>query len=77
MGEVRSTHTRPLQTQHLHSGGCWLLQPGATLQLHLGHRQLVYLIRAVSEAQGSGPAKELSQGVVAAEACCSKSLADT
>lgn len=34
-------------------------------------------IRAISKSQRSRPAKELSQGVVAAEAGCSKGLADT
>lgn len=74
---LRTTCSRPFHTQHLHSERCWLLQPGVIFQFHLRHCHLVYFIRAISKAQGSGPAKELSQGVVTAEACCSKGLADT
>lgn len=69
----RSQHTsvhiptaRPFQTQHLLSGRRWLLQPGTILQFPPSHCQLVYLIRAISNAQGSCPGIELSQGVVAA-----------
>lgn len=64
--DARPTHTRPFQTQHLLSGCCWTLMPGVTLQFHPSHSLPVYLIRAISNAQGSCPGIELSQGVVAA-----------
>jgi hypothetical protein len=56
------------------AGSCSSMGLGAMLQLHLGHCYLVYLIRTIGKAQCSGPGKELSQGVVAAQASCSKGL---
>lgn len=61
------------------AGMFWLLLScslNAVLQLHLGYRCPVHLVRAIGKAQRSGPGQELSQRVVAAQPCCSEGLAD-
>lgn len=55
-------------------GSCCPAGLHAVLQLHLGHRRPVHLVRAISKAQRSGPGKQLSQWVVAAEPCSSEGL---